>query len=163
MPTTHQLSPFVGKEQRISNRLIGYWLQLSAHQSLPCETDINPEEIADIWEHCFLIRIQPENEHHVLVFEYMGDALLHSYGEAMVEQHFHSLSLSKKQGSIFSNILNIIEEKTPIVEESEYVNHAGEEVKYRMALVPFANTGGHLSYVLGGVRWTGSAIALPFD
>ena len=48
-------------EQRITEALKTYWQGLQKDGKLPSEQDINSEDIPQIWENCFLVRVDGKN------------------------------------------------------------------------------------------------------
>ena len=44
------------KERRFTQRLLYYWDEIRADRLMPSEYDIDPEAIAEIWDHCFLLQ-----------------------------------------------------------------------------------------------------------
>ena len=47
-----------GRERRISLILLQYWNQLRGNRPFPNEDEIEPEHLASIWEHCFVLQLR---------------------------------------------------------------------------------------------------------
>lgn len=150
---------FTGRERRISNRLISYWTQISEGNKFPKESQIDPSKLVDVWDNCFLIKIQLEKQNNNFVFEYLGKNLVDAYGQDLTGQQFSS-SLTSGNRSVISAVMEVMRTQQPVVHEMEYEYNGGNTVKYRMCLVPLADETGFLKYILGGMRWTGAATAM---
>lgn len=148
-----------GRERRISNRLISYWNEIRNDSLLPKESDVDPSALQDVWDNCFLIKVQTDNSHSNFVFEFLGKNLIDAYGQDITGQQFSS-SLARGNRNVLSAVMEVMRTHQPVVHEMEYDNEIGDLVKYRMCLLPLTGSDGYMQYILGGMRWTGAKTAL---
>ena len=72
------------QHQRITEALQDYWQQKRPQEdSVPREEDINPMELGDLWEHCFLVQRMPDDQFQYL---HMGEAIIEAYGDDLTGQ-----------------------------------------------------------------------------
>lgn len=133
-------------ERRISHRLVAYWQQVKRERVLPTESDINPDDIADMWSHCFHIHIRDGMHFHC---HYVGSGLrelvVASNGR---EQLVH---LPPEKLEILYN--EMLMTKLPVVENVEAFPVEGHFIKFRLCLLPLGSPNGVISSVFGGMRY----------
>src|ERR1700761_8086466 len=119
-------------ERRITLRLLGYWERLRKDRDMPTEQDIDPEDIHDLWDSCFLIHVK-DLEKSGYNYTYLGQAIEEAYqgglssaDPALVSPHASKLSVCYAQ---------IAQTRKPVVDEGEFVNQRNETVKYRQCLL----------------------------
>lgn len=69
-----------GNASRINERLLSYWRSIKPASGLPLESAINPEELSDIWDSCFLVQVtgNPSSPYEYLT---LGKSLVEAYGD----------------------------------------------------------------------------------
>ena len=63
---------------RITEHLKEYWGKKKAANPYPSETDVDEEELAAIWESCFLIEVEDGGKK--FKYEYLGNKIVEAYG-----------------------------------------------------------------------------------
>lgn len=139
-----------GVERRITLRLLAYWEKIRGSRLMPHEDDIDPDDIADLWDNCFLVHVtdlkKPDYN-----YTYLGDAIALAYqgdlladaSEEIVSPHASKLSVCYDQ---------IISTKKPVVDEGVFRNHHNDIVKYRQCLLPLGE-GEEVQAIFGGMRY----------
>lgn len=144
---THELQ---GEERRITLRLLSYWERKRKGRAMPCENEINPADIADLWEYCFLVHTR---DLHVegLQFTYLGKAIEEIYRSG--------LSDDDSRGTIFPHVEElaagyneVINEVKPHISEGELINPHGDRLLYRQVLLPLGEAG-KVDAIFGGLRF----------
>lgn len=135
-------------ERRITLRLLSYWEKLRRDREMPSEWELNPEDIGDLWDNCFLVHTKDLHRPDYR-FSYVGPAILRAFhGDSVMnrnDNHPHSESLLEH----YTRIMNTLK---PVVEEGQFVNSQGQVVKYRQCLVPLGNNG-KVEAIFGGMRY----------
>ena len=147
---SHSLTPFSGHERRITLRLLSYWEKIRRDRAMPSESDIVAAEIADLWEHCFLVHVADIHKagHH---FAYLGEAIRRAYAGALSDVEASRL-ISPNVERLADCYMEIIHTQKPVVDEGEFRNHSGELVKYRQCLLPLGEAG-EVQAIFGGMRY----------
>ncbi len=138
---------------RINERLLSYWRSLKPHNSLPVESQIDPQELADVWDSCFLVNVQPHSDAR---YEYtmMGASLVEAYGDDMTGKTVCETLLYPHPKPLFQAFDRVVQTAEPLIEDNSFTNPAGMLVKYRLCLLPLARQdGGVPAYILGGMKW----------
>ena len=137
-------------ERRITLRLVGYWEKLRGTRSMPVEDDIDPDDLQDLWDYCFLIHTKDLNKPDYN-YTYLGRALETAYDGQLTADHtgsHGSLNASKLSGSY----KKVISEKVPHFEEGQFTNLHNDIVKYRQCLLPLGENG-RVDAIFGGMRF----------
>ena len=143
---------FVEESKRGHERLIAYWEQLKGDRTFPEEKDINVETISDLWGSCFLLNTQGEGDGK-FHYEFMGPSLIEAYGSDLTGMK-HDENTEPNITSILESFGKVVDEKVHIVDESEFTNTTGQQVKYRACLIPFGAAPDTVKYIIGLMRWT---------
>lgn len=138
------------EERRITLRLLSYWEKKRGTRAMPSENDMDPADIADLWEYCFLAHTRDIGRpgYH---FTYLGKAIEDVYLQGLDpaderEPIFPDMDILAKGYS------HVIEKATPLVNEGEITNPHGDVFKYRQVLLPLGE-GGKVNAVFGGMRF----------
>lgn len=139
-----------GIERRLTLRLISYWERVRADKVMPSENDIDPEELADLWDYCFLVQVRDlaKNDYN---YTYLGSAIVEAY-RAGLSREDPSGIVAPNANKLAHNYARVINEKKPVLEEGEFYNLHGDLVKYRQCLLPLGYTE-KVDAIFGGMRF----------
>lgn len=132
-------------ERRLTLQLLSYWERLRGSRSIPRESDINPDELNELWDDCFLIHASDLKQDDYN-FVYLGDNIRMSMSGGTSECS-PNLTIKRLVPSI-SKVLNSV---APVIEEGELINDLNQLVKYRQCLLPLGEDNKVLA-VFGGMR-----------
>ena len=151
MNVIYKIESFVMDEKykRINDTLMKYWDRLKEDGEVPPESLVNPDDIAEIWDDCFLIQV---TKTHGYRYDFLGDNLVEAYGGDMVGHEVDSL-VSTSTSNAIERFREVIELKRPVVFMGVFVNYSNLKIKYRELLLPFTDGEGEINHILGGVRW----------
>ncbi len=137
-------------ERRITLRLVAYWERLRDGREMPTENDINPDDIDDLWDHCFMIHVADlkKSDYNYI---YLGDAIIEAYQGKLSDDDSASV-VSLNAGKLAQSYGRVISECRPVIEEGEFINLVGDTVKYRQCLLPLG-VDGRVDAVFGGMRY----------
>lgn len=137
-------------ERRISHRLVNYWQQIKEDRPLPSADAIDSDDIADMWEDCFLVRINVHSDGEITYsYDYVGNALRPVFEEGFGHSaHLVSLPTDK----LMAMYTEMAMTNLPIVENVEEFFVDGHEMKYRQCLLPMGEEG-KITHIFGGMRF----------
>jgi hypothetical protein len=141
------------EHQRITERLKAYWQKACKGSDIPHEADIDPDELDDIWEHCFLIDCNDSR----FSYSYLGGALIEAYGDNFLGQEICEKLVYPDSPTLFNAIQETLRQKTPVEDAGEFTNAQGSDIRYRCVVMPLSGLEGAQGYILGAMRWRGYA------
>ncbi len=139
--------------QRINEHLLEYWSAKKGTRPFPTEGDIDPEEIADIWTACFLVRADDAGR-TTYQYTYLGAALIEAYGDDLTNQDICEKLVNPNSMSLVHKFDEVCKTKQPVEEESEFTNSKGMLIKFRSCMVPLGkDNSNNVAFILGGMKW----------
>lgn len=139
--------------QRINERLLEYWSAKKAGRAFPTEGEIDPEEIAEIWDSCFLVRTD-EVGRSKYQYTYLGNALIDAYGDDLNNKDICEKLVSPTSMSLVHKFDEVCKTKQPVDEESEFTNNKGMLIKFRSCMLPLGKDDSQdVAFVIGGMKW----------
>lgn len=140
------------EHRRITDTLEEYWNKLRGSRSFPLEGEIEPGKLKDIWDSCFLVKVEDFDRDHYK-YTYMGQELINAYGDDLSAEEVNVLVAPNKK-RMLEKVKEVILSGAPVADESEFVNAKSVTVKYRQIFLPLGEDE-RVEYVLGGMRWRG--------
>lgn len=138
---------------RCHDELLNYWKKLSAGRAFPKEDEIESDDIAGIWDYCFLISLDDVVRRIGYRYSYMGSKLVGAFGDEPNNPDMALKLLSSTKVPNIKKIEEVIHEKHPVVDEGEFVNAHHMNVRYRTCIVPLGYEDGQISHLFGVMRW----------
>jgi hypothetical protein len=138
--------------KRLTEQLKEYWLSLNGGK-MPCENDFNISKLSDIWDSCFLIKIDDSlsNKHGYL---YLGDELIEAYGDNFNEKEICEKLLFPTIDPIQPHVDKVLANKLPHEYDGEFCNANNLLVRYRAVLLPLSRENqSEVVFLVGGMRW----------
>ncbi len=137
----------MGAERRITSRLTRYWEQKRGARPFPSESDIDPDDISDFWDHCYLMHtrdISTSDGNYM----YLGKAIMRAYQGHLDPDHNPAV-LSPNHRALEQHFNAVLESKTPIYQEGEFHNADGALVLYRQCMLPLGEKDDRVDGILG--------------
>ena len=138
---------------RAHERLREYWDKLRGVRTFPHESEIDPDEIADIWASCFLISIDDVTKRIGYRYSYLGSELVSAFGDDADNPEVAMCLLSTALVPNTKKLDEVIQKKQPVIDDGEFLNRYNMIVRYRTCLVPFGYEDGQVSHIFGVMRW----------
>lgn len=139
-----------GVERRITLRLLAYWEKLRGDRVMPAERDIDPEDIADLWDNCFLVHTadlgKPDYN-----FTYLGQGILDAYRFGLSEDDPNGL-ISPNADSLSHGYAQVMATGKPLLQEGEFHNLHNDIVRFRQCLLPLGEED-EIQAIFGGMRF----------
>lgn len=144
MPDSHLV------ERRITLRLMAYWEKMRKLNSMPTEADIDPDDLQDLWDYCFLIHVKDLDKPDYN-YTYLGKAIQEAYQGALAGDEGADIA-SPNADKLAHSYNKVIETRSPLLEEGEFLNMHNDVVKYRQCLLPLGE-GDKVDAIFGGMRF----------
>lgn len=143
--------PEFATERRITLRLLGYWERLRGVREMPEADEIVPEDIDDLWDWCFVIKLIPVEAGKICEYSYLGPAIVTAYHGGLSEDDPKALAgaLCERLSADFAQVADT---HKPLLNEGEFTNAKGALVKYRQCLLPLGKDG-VVDAIFGGMRY----------
>lgn len=139
--------------RRLHERLVEYWEAARKGHAVPDEGDIDPEELHDIWDSCFLVKIDEAAKKGIYRYNYLGLSLIAAYGDDLTGRDICETLVQPASPLLVKKIGEVVKTAAPTQAEGEFTNRSGMVIRYRAMLVPLGKSKNEITYVLGGMRW----------
>lgn len=140
-------------EHRIHIRLREYWNTLRKGLQFPAESLVNPDDLADIWDSCFLISLDDVTRRLGYRYSYMGNDLLVAYGGDPNHEGSTNQIIASPNGTMIAKFDEVQEKRCPVIDESEFVNSREIPIRYRSCILPLGLPNGEMTHLIGCMRW----------
>ena len=137
-------------EKRITFLLLSYWERLRKGRLMPTEADIDPENLQDLWDYCFLVHVKDLGKPDYN-YTYLGSALKAAYQGELAGDMLPDIA-TINASKITGTFAKVIESAKPLHDEGEFMNLHNDIVKYRQCLLPLGENG-QVDAVFGGMRF----------
>lgn len=135
---------------RINEQLNEYWQTLRRERPMPLESEVVMDDLADIWDSCFLLSVKQTG----FAYDYLGTSIIAAYGDDLTGKEITETLLYPHPPSLVNTFKNVVLNGVPAVDDSEFVNSDGQTVKYRSCVLPLASSNaGKVTFLLGGMKW----------
>ena len=140
-------------EYRYHQRLQKYWEELKGDRPFPMESEINPDDLEDIWPSCFLISIDDVTRRVGYRYSYLGEELVEAYGDDSNSPDVCMKLLSTASAPMVKKFDEVVNNQMPVIDESEFVNLKHLNIRYRTCMLPLRPRPGEVSHIIGCMRW----------
>lgn len=137
-------------ERRITLRLLAYWEKIRGDRELPAEVDIRSQDIEDLWDSCFLVRVADLDKPDYN-YTYLGKDIVEAYRSGLSAGDPGAM-VSPNARKLSAGYNRVIVTAKPLLEEGEFRNLHNDIVKYRQCLLPLGEEGA-VTAVFGGMRF----------
>ncbi len=140
-------------ERRLTVRLVSYWERLRGARAMPSEKDIEPDDLADLWDHCFVAQLNTktiDNYNYRYVGVRLHDAFQSDFSAREKADRISAVPAGFTEH--MSNYMQVLETRKPLIEEGEFINSKGDTVRYRQCILPLGNAE-NVTALLGGMRY----------
>jgi len=138
---------------RFHERLQEYWNDLRGSRPFPEETEIDPDDLAEMWPSCFLISLDDVTRRHGYRYSYLGSDLIEAYGESANNPDTVLRLVSSSGGKMTEKLDEVVKEEKPVIDEAEFINSKRLHIRYRTCLLPLGPRPGEVSHIIGCMRW----------
>jgi hypothetical protein len=139
-------------ERRLSLRLLRYWNEKRGAREMPVENDIDPEELGEDWDFCFLLQSRDVSNIQDYNFTYLGNKILRAYFDKSLDEH-NQFMVGPNAYKLSSQFSKVIEARSPALLAGEFFTIQGQQVLYRQILLPLGGPSGKVEAVFGGMNY----------
>ena len=136
------------KERRISGKLNRYWKKLSGQKPFPAEHDINPSDIEDMWDYCFIIKADNSCQKGDFEYKYLGQNISNAYRGELYQVNIDAL-INMNAGHLEHEYEKVLAWKRPVISNSETTIGMDKLLKYRQILLPLGDDGVNINAIIG--------------
>lgn len=136
------------KERRIAGKLNRYWSKLSDAKSFPAEEKINPNEIPDMWDYCFIVKADNSCKKHDFAYKYLGQNIKNAYRGELNRLSIEAL-VNLDPGHLEKEYEKVLAWKRPVISNSETTIGIDKILKFRQILLPLGDDGININAILG--------------
>ena len=137
-------------ERRLNMRLMAFWWDRRADRRFPTLEDFDPEELNDVWTHCFTIR--PADSRGECAFQYIGDTIGKASGIEKQGITVAEVGENTLLGHATHNVEEVLEQQVPVIRSGEFVNEDGQTIMFRSILLPLSQDQSNVDHLVGGAR-----------
>ncbi|MCI5050430.1 MAG: PAS domain-containing protein [Rickettsiales bacterium] len=143
-----------GGSKRINEFLMEYWVQKKGDRAFPLESEMDPSEMDDIWDSCFLVRIE-DIEGAKYKYSYLGESLVEAYGDDIGNKEICEKLIYPTSMSLIHKFDEVVNTKQPVNEDSEFTNTKGMLIKFRSSMLPLGKDDApdEVAFIIGGMKW----------
>ena len=138
------------RERRLNMRLMAFWWDKRADRRFPSAKDFDPQELSDVWTHCFTL--QPQEPCEKSAFHHVGETIAAMSGIDGAEITVDAISENSLLDHATRNVGEVLTQQVPVISSGEFVNEKGETVMYRSILLPLSQDQDTIDCVVGGAR-----------
>jgi len=146
-------SDIANLHHRAHDSLRDYWSKLRGSRPFPREDEIDPDEIAEIWDSCFLISLDSVTYRIGYRYSYLGTALVSAFGDNTDNNDVALRLLSTARVPNANKMTEAINTRQPVIDDGEFINNHNMNIRYRTCIVPFGYDNGQVSHLFGVMRW----------
>ncbi len=141
-------------ERRINIRLMEYWVNLKGDKILPLESDIDHDDLEDIWESCFQLRLLDIITGSKYNYSFLGDGIKEAYGCDLSDVDVDKVKIiSPVADKLDAQFKGVLSSRMPMETEGEFTNADEKTVAFRQCLLPFSSDGVNANSIFGGMRY----------
>ncbi len=140
------------QERRKGIQLADYWQRLCGERDFPLEDELDPDDLGEIWDDCFLIQLRDIEHVQHYNYTYLGANILHAYESGQLQTHVPGLA-SINALHLAEEFMNVMKSGRPYFFEDEHRINSMQVVKFRQCLLPLGNHEGTIASILGEMRF----------
>ena len=139
-------------EQRLTQRMIGYWGLIKKDNKMPQIEHFNTSAIEDLWHQCMMVSVD-KRKGVLFKCEFMGDHLIKAYGRDIGSEILEGNNAAFPGSAVYKRLLNMVEQSSPQEDAGFFLNKSGEMVKYRACFLPFGTEAKGVTNVIVGLSF----------
>jgi hypothetical protein len=135
-------------ERRLNMRLMSYWRDLRGEGLYAPAVRFDPEVLADVWTHCFMV--VPADKPEKARLDHIGTVLAADSGVAGEALAACDVPANTLLGNALRLVAEVMTIRYPIVDSGEFTDDRGRHCLYRCILLPLSGAGESISLLVGG-------------
>lgn len=131
-------------DQRLVERVLRHWSEMSIAQKFPRLVEIDPWMLAGDWANCVIVKLDPAPA----TFMVIGDNLLPEASPDMVGKGITGVAADTVLGMTLKHLKTALSAKAPVKVEGAAASGRGVKVLFRSVLLPLSDDGKTVDFVL---------------
>lgn len=139
-------------ERRLTSRLIRYWRDRRGVRAMPQEADIDPDDLGDDWDYCFLLQSRDVANVQDYNFTYLGQKIIRAYHAPALDA-FNPVLLGPNASCLSRVFERVITSQAVVYDEGEFLSLQGKRVLYRQCALPLGDEDNGVEAIFGGMNF----------
>ena len=139
-------------ERRLGLRLLRYWQEKRGTRSYPTETEIDPEELGEDWDFCFLLQSRDVANVQDYNFTYLGQKIMRAYFDKSIDEH-NQFMVGPNAYRLSNYFSKVLATEMPVLDDGEFATLQGHRVLFRQVLLPLGAPGKGVEAIFGGMNY----------
>lgn len=140
--------PNAENERRLPVRLLNYWNKIRGARRFPSERLIEPEEIAALWNHCYLIQVNDLENRLKADFTYLGPEIIKTYKQYLAGEDTQDI-IVPNSSKLVPNFRQVIERREPIMQADVFITSRGNTIRFRQCMLPLGEHDDRVEAIFG--------------
>ena len=140
------------EERRLPVILLNYWKKIKGDRKFPFENSINPDDLKDIWEYCYLIQVNDLQNRLKVDFTFMGAEIVKAYEQYLGDDKDLIDIISPRSSRLAQNFQIVINEMRPLLQSGKFKDARGNIINFRQCLLPIGNNDSKVDAIFGCTR-----------
>ena len=138
------------QDQRLVTRLQNYWELIRRGRPMPEIQHLNTSGIDDMWQQCMNLGVHPGQGGHSYTYLFMGEKIIAMYGRDLTSQMVNPHTGEYPMNIVVKKLGSVMQSKTILIDENQFINHRSRVVKYRACFMPFGNETRGVTHIVIG-------------
>ncbi len=121
-------------------------------RAMPIENDIDPEELGEDWDFCFLLQSRDVANVQDYNFTYLGSKIMKAYFDKAIDAH-NQFMVGPNAFRLSKHFGKVLETSAPVLDEGEFETLHGHRVLYRQVLLPLGAPDKPVEAIFGGMNY----------
>ena len=152
MSATSENDIYPYNERRLGVRLLRYWQEKRGMRPMALENDLDPEELGDDWDYCFLLQARDVANIQDYNFTYLGRKIMNAYFDKAIDEH-NQFMVGPNAFRLSGHFSRVLESKAPVMDEGEFETLHGRRVLYRQVLLPLGEEEEGVQAIFGAMNY----------
>ena len=139
-------------ERRLGVRLLRYWQEKRGMRPMALENDLDPEELGEDWDFCFLLQSRDVANIQDYNFTYLGRKIMGAYFDKAIDEH-NQFMVGPNAFRLSGHFSRVLDSKAPVMDEGEFETLHGRRVLYRQVLLPLGEEEEGVQAIFGAMNY----------
>jgi hypothetical protein len=140
------------KRERLTTTLKQYWDKVRKDNPFPIEALLDPKEVPDIWDSCFIVDANNETKEDGYFYKYMGNMISQAYRSELSDIELDRV-VNTQASHLAREYEKVLAMKIPIYYEGEIKISEKRVMKYRQILLPLGKDSINIQSIVGGFSY----------
>lgn len=149
---SHGKPKTVARKERLTTTLKQYWDKVRKDSPFPIEALLDPKDVPDIWDSCFIVDANNQTKEDGYFYKYMGNMIRQAYRGELSDIEFDRV-VNTQASHLAREYEKVLAMKIPIYYEGEITISEKRVMKYRQILLPLGKDRINIQSIVGGFSY----------